>query len=317
MFSKRSTIYKAVCCAMIVLLVAAIVISCKKEHEQYSYTGIYSFSFADIANGKTGVAYINSDSSTIEVNWLYEWKSIDSIEPVITLPPGATIEPASGRRVAFKDGFTYTVTAQNGTSKVYSLKKIVKQPKPAFVFTVDSVTVRLGAITSATVLNVINDTLKSQLSLVNKRTSVSNPVRISAFTEQGFGFTIPATIDTGYYILRLQTGLYTIDAPVVYQVMLPVPVITSTNPTANIKPGDNITFTGRGYGEIAEVWCSTSFSGTYYRFPVLSQTATTITMQVPADAVTGAYVYARLISPGTGTNAISLSATGKKFTVIP
>lgn len=317
MFSKKSILRKAACCTMMVLFVAAIMISCKKEHEQYSYTGIYSFSFVDAANGNNGIAYINTDSNTIEVNWLYEWKSIDSISPVITLAPGATIEPASGRRVAFKDGITYTVTAQNGTSKVYVLKKIVKQPKPAFVFAVDSVLIRQGGITSATVLNVINDTTQTALFLVNKRTSINNPIRISAITEQGIGFSIPASIDTGYYTLRLQTGLYTIDAPVVYRVMLPVPTIASTSPTANIKIGDNITFTGKGFGEIAEVWCSTSFAGTYYRFPVVAQTATTITIQVPANAVTGAYVYTRIISPGTGTNSISLSATGKKFTVVP
>src|SRR5688572_17090713 len=185
MFNKRSS--DTACCLMSVLFTAAIMISCKKEHEQYNYTGIYSFSFIDTANGKNCIAYINTDSNTIEVNWLYEWKSIDSIEPVITLPPGATIEPASGRRVAFKDGITYTVTAQNGNSKMYSLRKILKQPKPAFVFAVDSVTVRQGAATSATAMNVINDTIKSQLFFVNKRTLVINPIRVTAFTELGIG----------------------------------------------------------------------------------------------------------------------------------
>lgn len=314
MFNKRSTIYKAVCCVVVVL---CMIISCKKEHEQYSYTGINSFSFSDTANGRNGIAYINTDSSTIEVNWLYEWKAIDSIVPVITLPPGASIEPASGKRVAFKDGINYTVTAQNGVSKVYSLRKILKQPQPAFVFTVDSVSVRQGAIASATVLNVINDTMQTQLMLINKRTLVNNPIRLNAITEQGIGFSIPALIDTGYYTLQLQTGLYTIKAPVVYRVMLPVPTISATSPVTNIKIGDNITFNGKGFGEIAEVWCSTSSAGTYYRFPVVSQTATTLTVKVPVDAVAGAYAYARIISPGTGTNSISLTATGKKFTVIP
>lgn len=191
---------------------------------------------------------------------------------------------------------------------------MVKQPKPAFVFAVDSVLVRQGGITYATVLNVINDTTKTALFLVNKRTSVNNPMRISAITEQGIGFSI---IDTGYYTLRLQTGLYSIYAPVVYRVMLPVPTITSTSPAANIKTGDHITFAGKGFGEIAEVWCSTFYTATYCRFPVVTQTATAITVQVPADAVTGAYVYARIISPGTGTNSISLSATSKNFTVMP
>lgn len=314
MFNKRSTIYKV---AGSIVVVLCIIVSCKKEHEQYSYTGINSFSFIDTANGRNGIAYINTDSSTIEVNWLYEWKSIDSIEPVITLPPGASIEPASGQRVAFKEGITYTVTAQNGMSKVYSLRKVLKQPQPAFVFAVDSVTVRQGGITSATVLNVINDTLKTQLFMVNKRTLVNTPIRLNAITEQGVGFSIPASIDTGYYNLQLKTGLYTISAPVVYRVMLPVPTITSTSTTTNIKIGDNITFTGKGFGEIGEVWCSITSAGTYYRFPIVSQTATTLTVKVPADAVAGTYTYARIISPGTGTNSISLTATGKKFTVIP
>ena len=82
-------------------------------------------------------------------------------------------------------------------------------------------------------------------------------------------------------------------------------------------PQDNITFTGKGFGEIAEGWCSISSAGTYYRFPVVSQTAATLTVKVPTDGVAGTYTYARIISPGTGTNAISLTATGKKFTVVP
>jgi hypothetical protein len=47
--------------------------------------------------------------------------------------------------------------------------------------------------------------------------------------------------------------------------------ITATSPATNIKIGDNITFTGKGFGEIAEVWCSTSYTGTYFRFPVVAQ----------------------------------------------
>lgn len=117
---------------------------------------------------------------------MYEWKPIDSIEPVITLPPGATIEPASGRRVAFKDGITYTVTAQNGINIVYSLRKVLKQPKPAFVINVDSVTVRQGAVASATVLNVINDTVKSKLFLVNRRTGVNNPIKLTHNYRPGY-----------------------------------------------------------------------------------------------------------------------------------
>ena len=311
---KRSTIYIAASCLVVVL---CVVMSCKKEHEQYSYTGIYSFSFSDTANDRTGIGYVNADSSTIEVNWLYEWRSNDSIAPVITLAPGASIEPASGQKIAFKDGITYIVTAQNGVSKVYSLRKILKQPQPAFVFSVDSVSVRQGGIVSATVLNVINDTLQTRLTLINRRTLVNTPIRLNAITELGIGFSMPASIDTGYYTLQLQTGLYTIKAPVVYRVMLPVPTITTTSATANIKIGDNITFNGKGFGEITEVWCSTSSAGTYYRFPVVSQTATTLTVKVPAGAIAGTYTYARIISPGTGTNSISLTAAGKKFTVIP
>lgn len=133
-----------------------------------------------------------------------------------------------------------------GAGKVYVLRKILKQPQPAFVFTVDSVSVRQGGIVSATVLNVINDTLQTQLWLVNNRTLANNPIRLNAITEQGIGFSIPASMDTGYYTLQLQTGLDTIKAPVVYRVMLPVPTISATSSTTNIKTGDNITFTGKG-----------------------------------------------------------------------
>ncbi|QEH41145.1 hypothetical protein [Chitinophaga sp. XS-30] len=298
------------------MLMILSALSCKKEYEQYGLNGISSFAFADTANAKTHTAYIDMDSSAIVISWLYQWKDVDSIAPVITLPEGAVISPESGTAVAFRNGTEYTVTAQDGTKRTFRLKKALMQPIPSFSIFGDSMIVRKGTSNGFMVSNAITDLAHTSGALVNNATAAVTGVNISTITSERIGFDIPLELPTGYYTFRLTTGRYTMDADMVLHILSPIPTITSTAPAADLQAGDLITFTGKGYGDIAAVLCSLSYNGEYIPFAVESQTATTLTVRVPADAPAGTYTYARLISPDTGENTLPLS-TGRRFTVIP
>lgn len=52
----------------------------------------------------------------------------DSISPQITIPNTATITPASGTKIPFQQGVTYTVKAQSGRTSAFKLSIIFQQP---------------------------------------------------------------------------------------------------------------------------------------------------------------------------------------------
>lgn len=107
-----------------VLLVLA---SCKKEYKDYPYSDMISFSLKD-ASGATFKAAITSKDIT--VYWPPFQKTPDSISPSIIVAEHATISPASGTKVPFKEGVKFTVTAQDGSKTVYTLKPTINQPIP-------------------------------------------------------------------------------------------------------------------------------------------------------------------------------------------
>ncbi|HWW41699.1 hypothetical protein [Pedobacter sp.] len=103
--------------------------SCKKTtHEiDYPFADIKSFTVPDGNGNKLSVAV---DQQTLTLYWPGNTSVPDSISPVIEVSERARISPASGKKVALKDGLSYTVTAQNGTSLVYKLKVVNNQAPP-------------------------------------------------------------------------------------------------------------------------------------------------------------------------------------------
>ncbi|WP_316835174.1 hypothetical protein [Pedobacter nutrimenti] len=103
--------------------------SCKKTtHEiDYPFADIKSFTVSDENGHKLSVAV---DQQTLTLYWPGNTSVPDSISPVIEVSERARISPASGKKVALKDGLSYTVTAQNGTSLVYKLKVVNNQAPP-------------------------------------------------------------------------------------------------------------------------------------------------------------------------------------------
>jgi hypothetical protein len=111
------------------LLLSLCFFSCKKETKEipYPFTQIKSFTVPVAGSDSLSVAV---DNSALTLYWPGTSAIPDSIAPVITVSDKATILPASGTKVALKDGLTYTVKAQDGTTVTYTLKLVNNQAQP-------------------------------------------------------------------------------------------------------------------------------------------------------------------------------------------
>ncbi|RFZ94629.1 hypothetical protein D0C36_03540 [Mucilaginibacter conchicola] len=113
------------------LLMSLCLFACKKETREipYPFTQIKSFTVPVAGSDSLGIAI---DNSTLTLYWPGTSALPDSITPVIKISDKATITPASGKKVALKDGLTYTVKAQDGTTVTYTLNVINNQAPPQF-----------------------------------------------------------------------------------------------------------------------------------------------------------------------------------------
>lgn len=79
---------------------------------------ITSFAFSGLKPGISGV--FDSVNHTITFTVPSD-VDITSLAPIISIPDGATISPASGAFQDFTNPVTYTVTAQDGSTQAYTI----------------------------------------------------------------------------------------------------------------------------------------------------------------------------------------------------
>jgi hypothetical protein len=175
--------------------------SCKKESVKYPYNNIERFTIKD-ANGAELKASIENDNIIL---YYPPFQMVpDFINPAIVVSEKSTVEPASGTKVAFKDGVTFKVKAQDGSVKTYVLKRYVNDPAPQFEANTDA---KIGDYIRLTGEFMIPDTNRTKLYLVdknNKEIKVQG-LAFENFTASGLSALLPATIDTGIYKIKLVT----------------------------------------------------------------------------------------------------------------
>ncbi|HZG75518.1 MAG TPA: glycoside hydrolase domain-containing protein, partial [Paenibacillus sp.] len=71
-------------------------------------------------DGQTGASVIDPAARTVEVP-LAEGTDVSALAPSISVSPGASVDPASGEAQDFTEPATYTVTAQDGTTSVWTV----------------------------------------------------------------------------------------------------------------------------------------------------------------------------------------------------
>jgi len=105
--------------------------SCKKtKYEQLKrpYNDIESFSVAGYGGLDPIYGVILRD--TIFIYWDITVEHPAKVKPGIVVSEGASITPASGEEVNFSDTTTYRVTAEDGSTRQYVLKPVLRQPIP-------------------------------------------------------------------------------------------------------------------------------------------------------------------------------------------
>jgi formylglycine-generating enzyme required for sulfatase activity/phage-related protein len=103
----------------------------------------------DITAFNIGGASGSINGTAITVTVSYQTTSVTSLIPTITVSPGATVYPTSGTATDFTNPVTYTVWAEDGTSKDYTVTVTVGSPpalKRPITEAVAGVTFKLGYV---------------------------------------------------------------------------------------------------------------------------------------------------------------------------
>src|SRR5882757_4253790 len=242
----RLTDYRKLCYLLFALLFFT---ACKKEYPAYPYHTITAFQVMD-SNGATLSASI--DSNTIIIYWPPLQAVPDSITPTISVSDRAVIEPASGVKVPFKEGFTYTVKAQDGSVQTFILKPAVNQP-PVQVSDIYPRSVPYGTDISYRITGqyFISDTAKTAVYLVaakdgqQTRAIIQLPMNSSQFY---FTANLP---DTGTYSVKLVTGLQTVIAGTLTITPPPPQLVFPVG--ATVQRGGTLTISGVYLGSVTSI----------------------------------------------------------------
>ena len=292
----------------LILLFAITVIaaSCRKEYTDFPYNNIESFTVKD-ASGKDLQGAIINDQ--IIVYWPPYQEVPQTIIPEISLAERATIEPASGSQVPFKDGTTFTVRAQDGSIRRYKLMPVINQPpaKVSFSFWPEIV----GGSLSASGEYLIPDTSVTELYLINASTQKSTRIwgrDFYSFSFSGLGIqNIPLNIDTGFYNIKLVNGAQTVTQGPFH---LGVPFLSNSEISyldmgKTLKPGEELRvrlanngLTSKYYSNKVNNLIVTFSDFSELVIPVGSQTATEAKFMIPADCPEGTIIAARIWNDG-------------------
>jgi Domain of unknown function (DUF5018) len=113
------------------LVVAALAgfmtLSCSKDPVLSGEADILTFSFAALAPPVAGAVAGNNVTATVVYN-----QNVTALVPTITISEKASVQPATGLAQNFTNPVAYTVTAENGTTKVYTVT-VTKQAPPVLV----------------------------------------------------------------------------------------------------------------------------------------------------------------------------------------
>lgn len=185
------------------------------------YTQIESFTFRDTQNNAVNAAITEE---TILFTWTNYMALPETIKPEIVLGTEATISPASGVEIPFKDGTVYTVTSKAGTTKKYTIKIDVRQKEPkSWTFNsgdyltkgyIQSMTNRGASDGIDNLWLSIKDTRVYFVAATDQKTEYTAEIvylgtgGTSLFTNYGVYYILPDNMPVGNYDMRIKNGAY-------------------------------------------------------------------------------------------------------------
>jgi hypothetical protein len=117
--------------------------------------------------GQTGTAVINNTANTISLTVPYG-TAVTNLAPTINVSVGATVSPVSGTAQNFSSPITYTVTAEDGTTKTYTVtvQVALNSAKDITAFSITSRVSATGTISGTNItLTVPYGATKTNLSV--------------------------------------------------------------------------------------------------------------------------------------------------------
>ena len=299
-------------------------VSCKKEYvdkintipgDTIRVSGmnyIKSFEIKEYSTDTVLKAGITADS--IIVYWpSYVRVLPDSIAPVITLPDSATISPASGKKVALKNGTTYTVTSAAGVTKKYILAVSQQSAVPWFYFNSPNIT--LGDYITLFGDQFWQDTSQTKVYLVSASTGVAYKADIYTVALSGPRFIMPLNVPTNdLYDIKVVNGAFTLyNTTEVRRNAISVVYPTAVTMNAAGLPSRvarGSVFSVRGT-LLSNVTSAALYAGGVYTpIEVVNVSSDKIELRIPAGMPTGLYTRIRVITSDALTRfLIGLSIT--------
>lgn len=275
-------------CVVIFSLLAVIFTGCRKEYTDYPYTDLTQFSVKDTAGAILKAVIKDQD---VIIYWPPFQNIPDSVSPVISVAERASILPASGKKIPFKDGFEYKVTAQNGAVKTYKLKPAINQPDLGLITPTTSI---IGASIAFSGNYFVPDINKTKISLISN-TGVETVLQNIYSITQLIIWISPPEIPEGKYQIKLINGNYTVlpkDSLAITYTTSPLFTTTPVRYPVAVKRNQEYIYkiSGTPVSKLTKLRFRLLADNTLHEVTIGSKNAdNTVTIKIPANMPTGTY----------------------------
>ncbi|TDS07466.1 hypothetical protein B0I21_11412 [Sphingobacterium paludis] len=194
--------------------ITCLIVSCKTEYPDFPYNEMESFSIQDAAGNPLHASIVGNQ---IVVYWPPLVAQPETVTPYITVAERASVKPTSGTAIslASKEPITYTVTAQDGTEKIYTF--VFHYNQPILIANITDQQYVTGDIEYAYAFfrisgqNILTDSLQTQGYLVDKE-GKETKLDIASIKSTFITFSRTKATDPapGLYRIKLISGKYTV-----------------------------------------------------------------------------------------------------------
>lgn len=271
---------------LLVTVLLTLTYSCKKEYQDFPYNEIEKFSIKDALGAELKATIHSTD---IIIYWPPFQEQPDSIQPQISVSDRAVVTPLSNVKIPMKEGFSYEVKAQDGSTKTFTLKIANNQPLPYFEH---AGTYALDYILSVSGDYFIPDAAKTSIFLIDKNKKETQ-LNINSITNSTIQAKVPMVLshDTSHYQIKITTGKRTltkgpvyIDRPALGFVNLSLPADLLT-----IKRGQTLIFSHTEtpgtikYYNLTNAYAAVAITNRVSRNVPIQITDTEIRLTIPQD----------------------------------
>ncbi len=250
---------------------------------------IVSFKFSELS--PEVIAVVSEDLKTITAE-VPSSTDVTALKPTISVSDKATVNPVSNEPVNFTEEVDYTVTAEDGSTVIYSVTVTKAQP----LLTVDPIsesTVKeRGGMFIITGANFTEGDMKVYLF----NSSTEYEMQIVTETSTSITFLIIHEMELGNYNLKLTDGIQEVVADKEFTIEIESPSVSSINKTEVIQ-GGGLIISGKYFG-------TTNADNQVFlgenEITVVSSSASELEVTVPESIPVGEYTI-KVVSNGKTT----------------